>query len=349
LSDDLAVDRIDTSTGATEVVETKVRFSFSKLRHYLGLRRQISNALEKEPAVAILWASISPSVLGHYRDVATVLPLLKTQSPVYAVVHWGSFDKVFRSPLTALTARRMVRHMRGFVFLNEMLARKCSKWISPEQQIIIPNTIDGAVICTEKEVSAKRLAHRGRSALRLLFLSNMVPEKGYLDVLEAVRILHAKGNRVEATFAGKWASDADRREFQKRIKQYELVDSVAHLGAIVDRQVVKTAYLDADVFLLPSYFFEAQPLTIIEALNAGTPVITAHHSGIPELVQENKEAFFVPVRDPQAIASAVEKLCDQSTWQKMSTNARHRFVSRFSPETVRAQWLALLVRKDDVR
>src|SRR5690606_16240357 len=107
---------------------------------------------------------------------------------VFAVVHRGNFDRVFRSPATALTARRLARRLRGFVFLNEQLAGACAPWIPPARRFVIPNTIDASVYCTDAEVEAKQADRRRRPALRLLFLSNMIASKGYLDVLHAVRL-----------------------------------------------------------------------------------------------------------------------------------------------------------------
>ncbi len=87
---------------------------------------------------------------------------------------------------------------------------------------------------------------------------------------------------------------------------------------------------------------EAQPLTIIEALNAGTPVVATRHAGIPDMVRADKEALFVPLQAPEAIAEAVQRLAGEAAWQAASRHARARFQTRFSPDAVRRQWLALL-------
>ena len=57
-------------------------------------------------------------------------------------------------------------------------------------------------------------------SLRLLFLSNMMREKGFKDVVEAVALLRESGMSVEATFAGAWVSEADRSEFQQLVEAY---------------------------------------------------------------------------------------------------------------------------------
>ena len=80
----------------------------------------------------------------------------------------------------------------------------------------------------------------------------------------------------------------------------------------------------------------------LEALNAGTPVITCHHNSLPEMVRHEQEALLVPPRSPEAIANAVQRLHDSETWLAFSHNARQRFNLRFSPDAVRRQWVTLL-------
>lgn len=339
------VRRVNTSPEASEHVQADVRFDFDKVRHYVRLRRQIRQALRTAPAAPVLWASISPSPLGHLRDTLTVLPGFQPGQRVYAVIHWGNFDRVFRHRLTALTARRMVRRVHGFVFLNDQLAGRCAAWIPDAQRVVIPNTIDEAVLCTDEEVRHRQARRTDR--LRLLFLSNMIASKGYLDVLDAVGLLHARGLRLHADFVGRWTSDADRVAFAQRVEAAGLRGVVTHHGGLSDRTQIKALYLDADVFLLPSYYpTEAQPLTIIEALNAGTPVVVTRHSGIPDMVREHQDALFVPPQAPAAIAEAVQRLADTDAWKQFSQQARQQFQRRFSPDAVRRQWLDLLQRVD---
>jgi len=338
-----AVSRIDTSTGSAEHVQADVRFSLGKVRHYARVRRAIRRALQTSPAAPVLWASISPAPLGHLRDVLTVLPALQPSQPTYAVIHWGNFDRVFRHPLTAMTARQLRQRLAGFVFLNGSLAERCARWIPASRRLVIPNTIDEAVCCTDDEVTDKQARRTARTAMRLLFLSNMIASKGYLDVLEAVGLLHARGLSLHADFVGRWASDDDRLAFEQRVAAVGLQAVVTHHGGITDRAHLKALYLGADVFLLPSYYpTEAQPLTIIEALNAGTPVVTTRHSGIPDMVRVGQDALFVPARAPEAIAEAVIRLADAAVWHAFSRHARQQFQARFSPDAVGDRWLTLL-------
>lgn len=326
----------------TAHVQADVQLRLDKLKHYLRRAAQLRHAMRDAPDAPVLWASISPMPLGHWRDVLTTLPAFHPMQPVYAVIHWGNFDRVFRSPWTRWTAAWMVRRVAGFVFLDDSLAARCAPWIPEAKRLVIPNTIGADLLGTDAEVAAK-ITNGPHEPLRLLFLSNMIPSKGYLDVLEAVRRLHVRQVDVEATFAGGWQSDAEQQDFEKRVAEAGLGDMVTHLGTVRDRTRIKALYAAADVFLLPTYYpTEAQPVTILEAMNAGTPVITTRHAGIPHMVTDQQEALFVPPRAPAAIADAIEQVREADTWRRMATNARQRFLTQFGPGAVQVRWEALL-------
>jgi glycosyltransferase involved in cell wall biosynthesis len=343
LADAYSVQRANVSPGTAGFVESAVRLRMGKVRHYAALRRRLRDTLNAAQGAPVLWTSISPAPLGHLRDRLVVLPAFRQDQPVYAVVHWGNFDRVFRAPATAASARRMARRLRGFVFLNEQLAERCASWIPSAQRFVIPNTVDAALCYADAEIAAKQARRRGRTVLRLLFLSNMIPSKGYFDVLDAVHLLHARDVPVEAVFAGGWESDADRKAFEAAVAAYGLTHRVTHLGSVSDRARIRALYLDADVFLLPTYYpTEAQPISVIEALSAATPVVTTQHASIPAMVREGQEALFVPPRAPEAIAAALERLAGDARWQHLSAGARARFQEAFSPAAVLTQWKTLL-------
>jgi glycosyltransferase involved in cell wall biosynthesis len=333
------VRRVNTQVPGENRVHERT-FSVGRLRHYLGLRRRLRAALASEPEAPVLWHSISPLPLGHWRDVLTTLPAFGSRQPVYAVMHRATFERLFRSPLTAATASRVVSRVQAFVFQSRRLAEACAVGIPPEKVVLIPNTIDAAVMCSAAEVAEKHRAPRAPDrALRLLYASNMFPTKGYGDVLEAAISLSASGIPFEADFVGGWTDEADRIRFEARVRESGLGDRVRHHGAISDRARMRALHLAADVFLLPTYYpVETQPKAIIEALSAGTPVVATRRGIIEDMVQEGDSAHLVPPRDPAAIAAAVERLREPGHWQRLALGARARFEAAFSPEVVGAQW-----------
>jgi glycosyltransferase involved in cell wall biosynthesis len=332
---------LDTEPADRGFVAAEARWSLHRFVHYVRSSGRIRSELRDVGDAVVLWTSISPVRLGHWRDVSTVLPAFRDGQRIIAVVHRAGFHDLFESSVTRVTAAALVRRVDGFVFLDDALAARCQPWIPDAKRFTIPNTIDDEVVCSEREVEARAL--NTERPFCLLFLSNMLPEKGFLDVLDAVARLRERGVAVRADFVGRWVSNEDRVAFERVVDARRLGPTVTHHGAIADRGSIKQLYLDADAFVLPTYHpTEAQPLTIIEALNAGTPVITTGQGGIRSMVGDGDSARIVPPRDSGAIAAAIESLRIPAHWKATSLAARKRFVDAFSPERVRRMWNALI-------
>lgn len=340
------VRRIDTQP-RDDVARHQHGVSLRRLVHFAALRLLLAKALPKDAGSTILWPAVSPDVAGHLRDRFAVLPALRPYGNVFAVVHRGNFDKLFRSSLTRASARRMVRRLTGFVFNTEGLSRRCSQWIPAEKRFIIPNTIDEALLFSEEEIADKQRLRLERRTTRLLYLSNMIRSKGYLDVLEAARLLKERGTEIEVQFVGAWMNESDRTDFDGRISQAGLAPVVKHLGPIRDRRRIKEVYGRSDVLILPTYYpNEAQPLVVIEALNAGVPIVATRHASIPEMVTDGRESILVPPREPTAISEAVLQMANSDRWLQLSRAARSRFNEYYSPKRVRMHWEELVSMRD---
>lgn len=284
---------------------------------------------------AVIYTILSPSLPGHLRDRRVLRRL--TGGPLYGVVHHGDFAALFTRWPQRVLAPRLVQKLDGIIFLDTHLSQACAEWIPSSKRFVIPNTLD--------EDSFPVFASRIPSSenWNLLFLSNMIPLKGYLTVLEAVAVLRQRGRPVKATFAGHWPDDQARSRFEHRARSLGIEERIRIFGPVTDRAVVQTLHAEADVFVLPTaYPTEAQPLTIIEALANGTPVISTMRGGIPGMLDEGVEGCFVPPQDSTTLADAVEWVMHRDRWGKMSKAARARFDRQFHPAVVRQQWLDLL-------
>lgn len=315
--------------------------TFQKFASYRDSGKQLQREISGSQEECIVWQSISPQVTGHYRDRITVLRHLKRHRSI-AVIHWGSFARVFQAPLTRISARKMVKNISHFVFTDERLSGACAEWIPADKRSVIANSVDPGLLCSDEEVQ-KKPTNRNEGSFRMLFLSNMIKEKGYLDVLQAGTLLNDQGLDVRIDFVGRWYSDTDKREFEQLVERNELGRTVHHHGLIEDRATLKQFYLKADAFVFPTYYLhEAQPLCIIEAMSAGAPIVTTNKGGIPNLVRDGVEGFVVPAQHPGAIAAAVRRLTDDQTWLSTSRNARRRFVERYHPGVIREEWVTLI-------
>ena len=79
-----------------------------------------------------------------------------------------------------------------------------------------------------------------------------------------------------------------------------------------------------DLFVLPS-LYEGMPLSILEAMGAGLPVIATAVDGTPEVVEDGETGLLVPPADPAALARAVVRLLDDRALAvRLGQNGRAR-------------------------
>jgi len=318
-------------------------FEFSGMRrtmsHYLGLKPKLKEQLSN--GYPVLWANISAQPSGHWRDILTVIPCLKPTQSIVAVVHWGTFSKLFTDWKTTSTVRYLIRRLDRIVVLSQELANQVAEWIPENKLKIIPNYVEA--LASEDQLASKRLQYSSSKALKVLFLSHMIREKGCYDLLHGIAIAVKQGLTVEAHFAGRWNNDSDEEHFDREIKRLGLAQYVKIHGPINDRKTVAKLHRTAHVFALPSVLaHEAQPLAVMEALSTATPVITTKRPIFEALAGPEHGALLVPPNNPEAIANALKSLSDENLWLKNSLAARKHYKSAYSPESVRQLWINLI-------
>lgn len=137
----------------------------------------------------------------------------------------------------------------------------------------------------------------------VLEVGRLSTEKGHLVLLNALAVLRARGVDVGAKFAG---DGPYRAAIEHESERLGLGAFVEFLGE-VDAERVHRELVNADVFCLPS-FNEGLPMSIMESMATGVPVVSTYIGGIPELVTDGVSGMVVPAGDSVRLASAIEAL-----------------------------------------
>ena len=292
----------------------------------------------------VFYFSPAGSYLGFLRDLLLVNIIRKDVTRIVAHVHAGNFaDILGKHQQCHMLAKQFVKKIDKFIFLSNSLSHCAKEIISDEKRVVIHNIIDGEVRFSDNEIAQKIEGKRSRKIFNIIFISNMIPEKGYLMLGEALGNLSADV-AWQAHFIGRWDSEKQKEEFEAILRKKSVIDSVNIYGIITDRKIIKEILRGADVFVLPTkYISEAQPLSIIEAMNAGTPVITTAHASIPDFVYNDENGYLLTKRTPQKISNAIEKLFDYNNWEKKANAARSTYVEKFDTDIIRKQLLEALL------
>jgi glycosyltransferase involved in cell wall biosynthesis len=172
--------------------------------------------------------------------------------------------------------------------------------------------------------------HRGDYAL---FAGRLSPEKGVSVLIQAWR---REGLTVPLVIAGD-GPEADR------VRRETASLPTVHMMGRVPRHQLLSLMKDARVLVLPSVWFEsALPVTLLEGLATGCPVVASRLGAIPEMVREGEEGILVPPGDPDAIARAIRELWQsEASRQRLGAGARAAFRERYSPEASRGVLLRI--------
>lgn len=190
--------------------------------------------------------------------------------------------------------------------------------------------------------AAFAVASRARSYARcerLLFAATWRKNKGVEDLVPAFAELAARHPRLELFVLGAGVPDAEvlaafPAEARSRVR-------CVRAGTDVE---TAAAFADADLFVLPS-LFEGTPLTLVEAMASGLPVVTTATCGMRDVVRDGENGLLVPVRSPSSIAAAVERLvADESLRTRLGTTARAEAAEQYTWERVAAPVLEVYER-----
>jgi colanic acid/amylovoran biosynthesis glycosyltransferase len=142
---------------------------------------------------------------------------------------------------------------------------------------------------------------------RILVVARLSAEKGHVVLLHALARLRAEGSGATLDIVGSGPYEA---EIRAEVSRLGLDDAVRQHGELASGEVDRHLR-DADVFCLPS-FSEGLPVSIMEAMAIGVPVVATAISGIPELAVHDETALTVPPANEEALASALRRMLGDS-------------------------------------
>ena len=138
---------------------------------------------------------------------------------------------------------------------------------------------------------------------RIVFVGLLTARKGVLDLAAASRLLTERQVPHELWLVGGTPDEGLAAEQEVRAA---LPPEVRLLGQLPPDEVA-AAYREADVFCLPSWW-EAMPLSVLEAMATGLPVVATSVGDVPRIVRDGATGLVVPPRDPRALADALERV-----------------------------------------
>lgn len=191
--------------------------------------------------------------------------------------------------------------------------------ISPRRVSVIRNGVvtpaTEPVSTEDVELMRRELGLPEQSRI-ILSVGRLVEEKGYSCLLESIPIVLARV--PEATFS--IAGDGPiRASLEERASQLGIAEAVRFLGKRSDVGYLLRAI---DVYVQPS-LREGLPLSLLDAMAVGIPVVATTAGGIKEVVRDEENGLLVPPDDPQSLAVALIRILENGPLRsKLSRSAR---------------------------
>ncbi len=164
--------------------------------------------------------------------------------------------------------------------------------------------------------------------LRIVTVARLNRAKGHRHALKAARLAVDRGVNIQYTIAG---TGTERESIEAMINELGLQRHVTLAGTLSEQQVLELLQRGTDVFVLPSVGLgEAAPVSVMEAMACGVPVISSIIGGTPDMITTDVDGILVKQGDEEAIAEAFVTLAgDPGLRRRLGAGARERAVQRF--------------------
>lgn len=263
---------------------------------------------------------------SFYRKMAYFTQATATGAPVLIHLHAPDMTSFYEASKVHRTAIHQVfQRAARVVVLSEDMGSMIREWMGDSARIhVLYNPVLlQQFTCPERP---------NRSHPVVLFMGAIGERKGTWDLLEAAALVVRDCPNARFRFGG----NGEVQRFRKDVKRLGLEKHVEFLGWVSGEEKLEQ-FRQADLLCLPSYH-EGLPMSILEAMGAGLPVVSTPIAGIPEAVLHKQTGLLVEPGNVNALASALKRLLDSHELrQKMGSAGNARAKSHFDAEVIVGQ------------
>ncbi len=306
--------------------------------------------------------------LAPWREIAAIAELLRLYRRERPdLVHQVGMKPVlygsFAAAMTGVPAVINALAGMGYVFTSTRLkarllrpfGKMAFRWLLDRghSRIILQNPDDVAAM-TDGTVAAERVALiRGSGVDTKAFpgtnepngmpvavmVSRMLWDKGVGELVQAARLLRERKVRLRVVLVGSPDPENPASIPERQLRDWDSSGEIAWWG---ERTDIARIWADSHIAVLPSYYGEGVPKSLLEAGASARPLLATNMSGCREIVVDGITGILVPPRDVTALADGLEALAhDKPLRQRLGAAARELVEREFSEAKVVEQTMAL--------
>ena len=284
----------------------------------------------------IFWAkivkilkNIDPDIV-HSQMIGMGVPALAAKK-LFGIPYiiWGRGSDVYLTrKYERLFLKPVLKKADAVIALTEQMKEKIGEFYERDA-FVIPNGINLEEYAGLSKENLRAELQFGRSDKVIIYIGRLSPVKGVEYLIRAMRLVKDKEPDAKLMLIG---DGSEKEKLKSIIKKLNLEHLVMHLPQLPNQNIPKYA-VASDVLVLPS-LSEGFPMTILEAMASGLPIVSTKVSGLPEIVKEGKNGFLVEPGNPEQLADKILLLLkDDGVRATMSANNKES-VKQYGWETV---------------
>lgn len=284
--------------------------------------RYVRLLLQKRVALVHIHVSSNAS---FWRKTLFFLTTFLFNVPSILHLHGGGFAEFYESRCNG-AMKWIVRYVFDQAALIVVLAENWACWVAGITRHSRIRIISNPVLLPPLPESGHR------DSATILFLGQLSRAKGTYDLLLAVAELVIDHPNLKLLLAGA----GDTLLVKSEAARLGIEENV-HLLGWISGQCKSEILQQASIFVLPSYA-EGMPMSILEAMAAGLPVISTSVGGVSEAISDGVEGYLFCPGDVQSLTSALNRLLrDNGLRLRMGNAAREKIERSFSVQRILPQ------------
>jgi len=282
-----SLDRFDESVGS---------FSFYKLFYNLKFNLSSYKVIQTD----ILYLTPGQTFFGIAKYAVFIFIAALFGKELIIHVHGNHLGKAYSS-LTGFKKwffKTLIKKTDKGIVLSESLKDNMTPFIDESKVYPLCNFAEDYLF---HESEKKKV-----TSLRIVYLSNLMEEKGILVLLEALRKLE----EANIPYEGRIAGNVDKENETTVYAAFKRLNQTEYLGPVYGAE--KKSLLEwGNTFVLPTFYtMEGQPISILEAMATQNTIVTTAHAGIPDVITDGIHGFFTERKDSESLCNILKKLAE---------------------------------------
>lgn len=244
------------------------------------------------------------------------------------IVYWHGWEDTFEEKITnKLFIREIARHTffkaNSTIVLGILFERKLRALGYKHKIYVETNTAENKYIgeCNPRNINENK-------EIRLLFLSRLEVEKGIYIAIQTLKLLNQQTKRYKLVVAG---SGTEEKNIRQLALENEDIEWVGYVDGIKKHELLASSH----VIFFPSYYPEGLPLTLLEGMMYGLPIVSRPVGGIPDILENEVNGFLIESLLPEENAMKIKELSENAILYNQISSNNIKKSKIFEPQIVR--------------